>query len=64
MAKLRNITGLSELCKSQDLRPRLEQPELSELPGVDRLIDYVRIQPTKMRKGKSGEIEKRGGKKR
>lgn len=40
--------------------PRVEMPELSELPQVEKLLDFERILPTKMRKGKSGEIRNRG----
>lgn len=54
-------TFLPHLAASRDLRPVLEVPERSELPGVDRLLDYERIQPTKQRKGKSGEVARRLG---
>jgi hypothetical protein len=44
--------------------PRVEVPELSDLPQVEKLLDYERIQPHKMRKGKSGERNNNGGKQR
>lgn len=62
MAKLRNLTGLGELCKRVDLRPpELDKPELIAQSAI-ALLDFPRIQPNKMRKGKSGEIKRIGGK--
>lgn len=56
---MRNLTALGLIVAAAEKRtrlPDLEKPPLSQLPGVAALLPGKHINPTKMRKGKSGEL--------